>query len=129
MSCYLKEGYCINKFKHEFSGQKTPIHKLSSLRKHDIDYKDTFTLNALINNLNKVSSLKSHLDIKRGLQIAMVFRNKEGHVTFPSHEFNEQNYRDIENAVKIFYKEAFDQKLLFHISMKPREKSVFKVST
>jgi len=62
---YLKEGYCINKFKREFSGQKLPIHKLSSLKKTDIDHKNTFTLDALINNLNKISALKSHVNIKR----------------------------------------------------------------
>ncbi|MFV2059015.1 MAG: hypothetical protein ACC707_21365 [Thiohalomonadales bacterium] len=128
-SFYLKEGYCVNKFATEYSGDKTPTHKLSALVKSDINYKDTYTLGALIDNLNKIISLSSHADIKRGFQIAMVFRNKEGHVTFPSHDFDEQNYRDIENAVKSFYKEAFGEKLSFHVSMKPNEKHAFKVNT
>jgi hypothetical protein len=126
---YLKEGYCINKFTRGFSGDKTPTHKLSVLKKSDIDYKNTFTLDALINSLDKISNLNSHADIKRGFQIAMVFRNKEGHVTFPSHDFDEQNYRDIENSVKRFYRKAFGEKLSFRVSMKPNEKYAFKVST
>ena len=125
---YLKEGYCINKFNNTFSGEKTPTHKLSSLNRNDINHNNTFTLDALINNLNKISSFESHDKIKRGFQIAMVFRNKEGHVTYPTHEFDEQNYRDVENALKIFYKEAFDEKLSFRISMGLREKSIFRIS-
>lgn len=125
---YLKEGYCINKFTKQFSEKKSPIHKLSDLSVKDINEKDTFTLDALINNLNKINKFNDYNNIKRGFQIAMVFRNKEGHVTFPSHKFKESSYRDIESAFKIFYKEAFGEKLLFQISMKPYEKHLFKVS-
>jgi hypothetical protein len=126
---YLKKGYCINKLTTEFSGKKTPTHKMSSLNSSDINHKDSFTMGVLIDNLSKVSSFNSHQDIKRGLQIAMVFRNKEGHVTFPTHDFDEQNYRDIEAAVIKLYDEAYGEKLSFRISMKPKEKYAFKVST
>lgn len=126
---YLKKGYCINKFTTKFSGEKTPTHKLSGLTANDIDDKNTFTLDALINNLHKINNLTSDVVIKRGFQIAMAFRNKEGHVTFPSHDFIEQNYRDIETAVKSFYKEAFGETLSFRISMKPNEKHEFRIST
>ena len=127
-SFYLKKGYCINRFKKEFTGEMSPTHKLSDLNGSDINDKDTFTLSDLINNLNKIKVFDFHVDIERGFKIAMVFRNKEAHVTHPTHEFNEQNYRDIENAVKNFYKEAFSKRLTFIISMKPNENYAFKVS-
>ncbi len=128
-SFYLKEGYCINKFTKNFTGKNSPTQKLSDLNGSDINDRDTFTLDPLINNLNKISDFNSHGEIKRGFKIAMVFRNKEGHVTYPTHEFDERNYRDIENAVKSFYKEAFGKRLTFIISMKPNENHAFRVRT
>ena len=59
----------------------------------------------------------------------MVLRNKEGHVTFPTHSFDEQNYRDIESSIMSFYDEAFSEKLVFRISMKRNEKPVFRKVT
>lgn len=122
---YLKKGYCINKLNSSFSGKKLPVHKLSSLKKNDINDKNTFTLDPLVNHLITISTLKSHKEIKRGFQIAMAFRNKEGHVTFPSHSFDIQNYRDVEKAIMLFYQEGFKEKLSYKISMQPNEKSRF----
>jgi hypothetical protein len=125
---YLKEGYCVNTFKKSFSGVQTPTYKMSGLERNNINDKNTFTLGALIESLNNIRNFKSLADIKRGFQIAMVFRNKEGHVTFPYHNFDEQNYRDIERAVICFYKEVFGESLFFYISMKPHEMYEFRIS-
>ena len=106
-----------------------PTHKLSKLKHEDVNPRDTFTIDTLINNLEKISTFSDFSKLKRGFQIAMTFRNKEGHVTCPSHEFDESNYKDISEAVVCFYSECFKEKLKFNISMKPNEKHVFKVST
>jgi len=59
----------------------------------------------------------------------MAFRNEEGRVTFPSHDFDYTNYKDIASAVEAFYVQASAEKLTFRISMKLREKAVFKIGT
>ena len=125
-SFYLKKGYCINKIKSKSGVDNTPTHKLSLLDKEYINHNDTFTIGTLIDNLDRIVSFSDYQSIRRGFQIAMVFRNKEGHVTFPSHEFNESNYKDITQAVISFYSECFKENLKFNISMKPNEKHVFK---
>ncbi len=126
---YLKHGYCINKFKKEFEGKKSPTHKIEDLESEHINPNNTFTLGQLINSLKEVCNFNNLKEIEHGFEIAMAFRNKEGHVTFPSHEFNESNYRDIENSVIMFYSCGFDEKLKFSISMKSNERAVFKIST
>jgi len=128
-SFYIKKGYCINKMKPKSGVKNIPTHKLSSLNVEDINCNDTFTIGTLIDNMEKIGKFCDFKKVKQGFQIAMTFRNKEGHVTFPSHEFNENNYKDISKAVVCFYRECFKENLRFNISMKPNEKHVFKIST
>jgi hypothetical protein len=127
----LKEGYCINKFvKGTPDVNRTPTYKLADLDKNIIDHKDTYTLGDVIDNLSKIynfdrTSLKT---LRRGFQIAMTFRNKEGHVTFPKHEFVAGNYRDIEAALKEFYTKVFGETLSYFIYMEAGDRAVFEVS-
>jgi len=58
----------------------------------------------------------------------MTFRNKEGHVTFPKHEFVAGNYRDIEAALKEFYTKVFGETLSYFIYMEAGDRAVFEVS-
>jgi hypothetical protein len=126
---YLEKGYCINKFTKGFEGKKSPIHKMSDLNIEHVNPNDTFTMGQLIDSLKGIGGFNNFNEVKRGFKIAMTFRNKEGHVSFPAHEFDESNYRDIENAVIAFYSNGFKKKLKFKISMKPNDRAVFKIST
>jgi len=128
-SFYLKNGYCVNKVKNSIDKYQVPVHKLSNLNQADINEKDTFTFNSLIDSLQKLKKLSSHKKIKEGFQIAMTFRNKEGHISFPSHEFDSEDYKSVSDAVEHFYSEAFNEKITFNISMKPNEKGYFKKIT
>lgn len=128
-SFYLKNGYCVNKLRSNYGGAKDPVHKLSALADADIDPNDTFTMNRLIEKLGNIAKFQDHAKIKRGFQIAMTFRNKEGHVTFPSHAFDPNNYKDIAAAVETFYAQAFGQDLTFKVSMESNEKPVFRINT
>ena len=125
---YLKNGYCINKLKSGSNKNNSPIHKLSSLNIETINSNDTFSIGPLIDKLDKVFEIDKFDKVKRGLQIAMTFRNKEGHVTFPSHEFNDSNYKDISDAIILLYHQFFNENLIFNISMKPNEKYEFRLS-
>jgi hypothetical protein len=124
---YLKEGYCINKFKGAFAQSKVPTHKLATLNRSDINKNDTFTLGDLINSLSNVGITDPQ--IKRGFMIAMVFRNKEGHITSQKHEFDEKNYREIEKAIIDFYRVGFGQDVSFSIAMKSSDEPEFRINT
>lgn len=126
-SFYLKNGYCVNKFKKQFTEQKTPTHNLADVPIDEIDPGDTFTMDALINNLPKIKEFQYYKKIKRGFQIAMTFRNKEGHISFPKHEFVNENYEDISKALIAFYFTAFGQLFRYQIAMKTNEKAIFQL--
>ena len=71
--------------------------------------------------------LKQQQLIERGFRIAKVFRNKEGHIAVYWHNFDTQNYSDIENALVKFYREAFDENLSIQFSFEKNEKGIFQV--
>ncbi|MFA0081647.1 hypothetical protein AB4383_06375 [Vibrio breoganii] len=126
-SAYLRKGICINKLNNEAGTlEKSPIHLLSTLDDSQINPKDTFTLGSLIDKYSEVFEVEQNRELTVGLQIAMTYRNKEGHTSFPSHDFVESNYTDISKAVITLYKEAFGKDLKFTIAMKARDKGVFK---
>jgi hypothetical protein len=56
-----------------------------------------------------------------------VFRNKEGHVATMWHTFNDSNYRDIEKAIILIYREVFAEELTFTIAMAAGDKGQFKI--
>ena len=125
---YLKEGYCINEIRDTFgNGYRLPTNKLADVADIHRNPNNTFQINTLITQLHSVGvTVEPH--IRRGFQIAMTFRNKEGHITSKKHEFADENYRDVEKAFIDFYRQAFNQKLSFRIFMKAKDKAVFRIS-
>ena len=128
-SIYLKNGYCINKIRNNDSIPNLPINKYRNLRPEHVDANNTFTLGTLIDQLTNILNLsreKSQL-IDRGLRIGMVFRNKEGHVSFPVHRYEPQNYRDVENSIASLYDCVYGEELVFRVSMEANEVHSFNI--
>jgi hypothetical protein len=129
-SAFLKKGICVNKFVNGFDDlEKSPIHNLSTLDRDNINPKNTYTLDALINKYAQVFSIDVEKEFLDGLRIAMTFRNKEGHVSFPNHEFHDSNYTAIASSVIKLYKDVFSRNLEFKIAMRARDKGIFKNKT
>lgn len=123
-ACYLKHGYVINKPKDKTKGT---VIKSSNIKVAELEAEDTFTLSPLIDNLKKVVTFTNWTIIEKGLKILKVFRNKEGHVAVLWHRYKAQNYRDVESALTLFYKEAFEEDIEFSIFMEDTDKGVFKI--
>jgi len=127
-SLFLKNGYCINRV----SKNKEPKINKPTLFSEIIDEKildksNTFTLNKLIENILDIVSTENVNGFKKGLNIAKVFRNKEGHVVTLWHTADRQNYTDIENSIIEIYSKGFNEKLDFKISFLDNEQPVFKL--
>ena len=60
--------------------------------------------------------------VLKGLNIAKVFRNKEGHSVTPVHLFDPSNYRDVEACLNEIYKQVFGETLAVRFPVSPREK-------
>ena len=103
---YLKHRYMINKppggspLRFPFSSQDASGVALQPDK--------TFMLNDLIQKLPKVVQLQNRDTVERGLRIAMVFRNKEGHGVTYTHQYEASNYTDIASALIALYRDAFD---------------------
>ena len=65
--------------------------------------------------------------IDRALRIAKIFRNKEGHVVVLWHNYESQNYRDVENGLIAFYRIAFGENLMLRFSVGNGEKAIFEI--
>ena len=123
---YLKHGYMINKppkaspLTFPFSAQDADgVHLVAD---------QTYMLNDLIQNLPKVIQPQAKDSTLKGLKIAKVFRNKEGHGVTGTHAFDASNYTDIAASLSALYQDAFDEKLSVHFSMVPDERAVWRVS-
>jgi hypothetical protein len=128
-AAYLKKGICVNKFKGNKPPEgleNSPIHKLSELDRAALNSNDTFTMDSLINKLASVFELQQDTELTNGLKIAMTFRNKEGHTSFPKHEFMAENYKSISASVIKLYKIAFNQTLDFNIAMQAKDVALFE---
>ncbi len=123
---YLKNGYLINRppkgnqFKFPFLAQDAGDAQLVADR--------TFMLNDLIENLPKVVHLRDKKLTLKGLRIAKVFRNKEGHGVTSIHTFDASNYTDIASSLSALYRDAFGAKLTVRFSLAPNEKPIWRVS-
>ncbi|MDA2912939.1 hypothetical protein MYX77_03080 [Acidobacteriia bacterium AH_259_A11_L15] len=123
---YLKHGYMINKppkgspLTFPFSAQDAAGVQLVA--------DQTFMLNDLIENLPKVVQLQSKHSTLKGLKIAKVFRNKEGHGVTSAHAFDASNYTDIASSLSALYRDAFGEKLSVRFSMAPNESAVWRIS-
>lgn len=122
---YLKNGYGINTPK---VGSWT-AYKIESISSDDFNNDNTVTMNSLLQEMvtNRVSEFTNEPQIVKGLKIAKVFRNKEGHVVTVRHSYASENYIDIERAVIDFYMIYFQQTLNFKISMESNQKPYFDI--
>lgn len=123
---YLKYGYRINKPKDKSSF--TFPFLIQDVADTELLADETFTLNDLIENLHKVIDLRNKELTKKGLRVAKVFRNKEGHVVTEAHRFDASNYTDIASSLVALYAEAFSERLAVRFSLTPNEKALWKVS-
>ena len=123
---YLRNGYCINKPEGR-SSLKFPFTEHSAAGAPLADDR-TFELNKLIQHLHEITSLQNKVLTIKGLKIAKVFRNKEGHGVTAAHAFFASNYQDIESSLVELYRDAFSERLSVHFSLGPRDKAVWRVS-
>ncbi len=128
-SYFLRKGYCINKPKYRRQIQGKFPFKIADIDRNDFEVADTFTLSKLIDGLKTVNHFNNHQTILKGLKIAKVFRNKEGHVAEFWHEFDHQNYKDIAESLRMLYKEGFNERLSLCISVARNEKAEFLVKS
>ncbi len=124
---YLKNGYYINKLKKDETAISFPF-RLDEVASAALNEADTFPLSKLIDCVTQVVAFSDDQVVLKGLKIAKVFRNKEGHVVTCTHTFDDSNYRDIEAALAMLYKDAFNQTLNVRFSMEDDEQAVWRVS-
>lgn len=129
-SVYLRHGFAINKAPRGAAGVPpfpfTPAQAIAA--GIVLDPNETYMLNDLIQCLHRVPAIGALGPLEPGLRIAKVFRNKEGHVVVRAHNFDAQEYREIETALVGVYARGFGQTLRVTISMEPHEKAVWKLS-
>lgn len=82
-------------------------------------------LGQLIDNLSKIAKLQDQNRslVTDGLKIAMVFRNKEGHVVTGQHKFVPESFLVIEGPLSALYEGVFCEGLTVHFSLKSGEKA------
>lgn len=124
---YLSHGFSINTIER---GQPGPplfpftFQQLAGLKQAS---DQTYMLNDLIQMLHRVLPPAGLNGVTRGLQIAKVFRNKEGHVVLPTHNFDPSNYRDIENALVALYSLGFHERLHVRFSVGVGEMAAWRI--
>jgi hypothetical protein len=125
-SLFLQRGHCINRPRKKFGILKPPF-KIDEINRTDFYHQDTYTIDAMINMTSDVITFSDQSIFIRGMKIAKVFRNKEGHVAVYSHSFEDSNYTDIENALVQIYNEGFNEQLNLQFSVRSGEPAVFEV--
>jgi hypothetical protein len=125
---YLRSGYQLNKLADDQANTPKFPYRFEQLKGFKLREDKTFSLGELIDNLPKVLPMKEISAAMRGLRIAKVFRNKEGHVVYPSHEFDSSNYRDIETSWTRLYANVFNERLDVRVSLEPNEQPVWQLS-
>ena len=127
---YLKNGLCINKLKDNKRSQYPVLypHKIADIDKNDFKDDDTLTLDQLIRKLFDIENYGEEKDsIEKGLKISKVFRNKEGHVVVEWHDFDPQNYRDIEISLIGIYRNSFNEDLQLTFSVSDGDVANFNI--
>ena len=109
------------------------LYKIGDINPDLLVATDTLSFNQMLDYLGKIPPLSTitsqeHKEIIRGLKIAKVFRNKEGHVATLWHDFDPTNYSDIERALVLFYRIGFEEHLEIQFSVERNEPALFKVS-
>jgi len=125
---YLKRGYVINMPAHDKTILKVPFTFAQADGAPLVEGK-TFMLDPLIAQIGKVINLSDSKTVLKGLRIAQVFRNKEGHSVTPKHFFDPSNYRDIARALSELYRQVFQETLTIHFALGPGEKALFRITS
>lgn len=124
---YLRAGYCINT-----PQQNKPLLKLpftaTEAAETPLNPGDTYTLDKLIGQLNKILQLPDPDLVLDGLRIAKVFRNKEGHIVTSRHTFEPSSFRAIETALVHLYANAFDEQLKVRFALAPGENGAWQIA-
>ncbi|MBZ9572375.1 hypothetical protein KJA15_03530 [Patescibacteria group bacterium] len=126
---YLKNGFCIN-LVIDNNGKKIMKkfpYLLNEFDKLKFKKDDTYTMNPLIQKIKKIQGIKHLKEIQKGLNIAKVFRNKEGHSSTLWHKYEPQNYIDIEHAIQYLYDEGFHEKLDIKIAFGKNQEGLFNI--
>lgn len=123
---YLKNGFCINKQQNQKPKVKFPF-TFQQVEGIALDATDTFSLNFLIEHISRVVSFPDVKVVMRGLKIAKVFRNKEGHVVTATHTYDPENYRDIERTLVAIYEHVFLEKLDVRFAVGAQETPIWKL--
>jgi len=124
---YLKQGYAINR---PPKGSPLEFPFLAKVANGVQLVEDkTVMLNDLIEKLPiVVVPLRNKASTLKGLKIAKVFRNKEGHGVTCTHVFDPTNYTDIALSLVDLYRDAFGEKLSVQFSLAPSEQAVWRIS-
>lgn len=113
---YLKNDCAINKQNDGQAGALSFPFTFQQAAGYTLAPDKTYMLNDLIEKLGHLPGIGPLGRVDRGLRIAKVFRNKEGHVVLPTHKFDASNYRDIEVALMALYSRAFGEALKVRFS-------------
>ncbi len=124
---YLRSGFSINRIEDGQPGAPAFPFTFGQVAGFTQAPDRTYMLDQLIDKLHLVPSDAGARGITRGLKIAKVFRNKEGHGVLPRHTFDATNYRDIEKAIVALYQSAFGQTLNLRFSVAHREKGEWRI--
>jgi len=123
---YLKNGYAINKPERENKTLKMPF-KLDEATASQLVEAETFSLDKLIDQIERVLHLNNRVSVVRGLKIAKVFRNKEGHSVTALHAFDASNYVDIETSLRELYLVGFHETLTVRFSLASNEQPRWRI--
>jgi hypothetical protein len=124
---YLKHGFVINKPETKGGGLRFPFTVVQAAN-IALAPASTYMLNDLIQGLSKVGAIGKLGPLDRGLKIAKVFRNKEGHVVLNAHIFNPQDYREIEQSLVQLYLRGFDETLRVRFAFAKKDRAIWRVS-
>jgi hypothetical protein len=124
---YLKAGFAINRPRPGSRGGLSFPFTFAEANDATLAADDTYTMNDLVEKVSRIPGIGQEKGLGRGLKIAKVFRNKEGHGVLDKHTFDPQDYRDVEAALTALYDRGFGESLRVRISMKPNEKAAWSV--
>jgi hypothetical protein len=124
---YLRAGFCINKLPRKYKGDLRLPFTATEAQGTALQAADTYTLDPLVSKLERVVVLQDPESVLKGLAIARIFRNKEGHVVTDGHRFDASNYRAIETALTALYESAFGERLHVRFSLEPDEEGRWHV--
>ena len=120
-SIYLKCGFVINRSTQEGT-PKFPF-AFAAVPAESLDASQTVMLNDLIQKLPTVVQMENQQATMKGLRIAKVFRNKEGHCVTSRHAFDASNYADVATSLTNLYRDAFNQNLDVRFSIAANERA------